>query len=219
LWILCKRRNRQFFTLNELNQAIRGKLKEFNSRAFQKKTGSRLSIFLEEEKPILTPLPATPFELATWKQATVQFNYHISVDKNHYSIPYEYIKQKVDVKMTDRVVEVFYNHVRICSHPRVYGRIGQYSTAEAHMPADHKRYVSWDGARFVSWAQKAGPNTVVTVKSILASYKIEQQSYRSCMGLLKLADKYSVTRLEAACRRASPAGEALQPLSSTRQLS
>jgi len=201
-WIIAALRNRQFFTLNELNQAIRGKLKEFNSRAFQKKTGSRLSIFLGEEKPLLTFLPATPFELATWKQATVQFNYHISVDKNHYSVPYEYIKQKVDVKITERVVEVFYNHVRICSHPRVYGRIGQYSTTEAHMPADHKRYVSWDAARFVSWAQKVGPNTVVTVKNILDSYKIEQQSYRSCMGLLKLADKYSVTRLEAACRRA-----------------
>lgn len=201
-WIIAALRDRQFFTLNELNQAIRGKLKELNSRPFQKKTGSRLSIFLEEEKPLLMPLPAAPFELATWKQATVQFNYHISVDKNHYSVPYEYIKQKVDVKMTERVVEVFYNHVRICSHPRVYGRIGQYSTTEAHMPADHKRYVSWDAARFVSWAQKVGPNTVVTVKNILDSYKIEQQSYRSCMGLLKLADKYSVTRLEAACRRA-----------------
>jgi transposase len=201
-WIIAALRDRQFFTLTELNQAIRLKLKEFNSRRFQKKPGSRLSIFLEEEKPILMPLPATPFELATWKQATVQFNYHISVEKNHYSVPYEYIKQKVDVRMTERVVEVFYNHVRICSHPRLYGRIGQYSTTESHMPAEHKQYVSWDADRFISWAQKVGASTVVTVKCILASYKIEQQSYRSCMGLLKLADKYSVARLEAACRRA-----------------
>ena len=201
-WIIAVLRKRTFFTLHELNQAIRINLKEFNSRQFQKKTGSRLSIYLEEEKPMLIPAPATPFELATWKQATVQFNYHISVEKNHYSVPYEYIKQKVDVKITERVVEVFYKNVRICSHPRVYGRIGQYNTSESHMPAEHKQYVSWDADRFISWAQKVGPNTVVTVKSILSSYKIEQQSYRSCMGLLKLADKYSVARLEASCRRA-----------------
>lgn len=201
-WIIAALRNRTFFTLHELNQAIRLKLKEFNSRPFQKKTGSRLSIFLELEKAMLMPVPAVPFELATWKQATVQFNYHISVEKNHYSVPYEYIKQKVDVRITERVIEVFYNHTRICSHPRLYGRIGQYSTIESHMPADHKQYVSWNAERFLSWAHKVGPNTVITVKSILSSYKVEQQGYRSCMGLLKLADRYSVTRLEAACRKA-----------------
>ena len=201
-WIIAALRNQQFFTLYELNQAIRIKLKEFNSRPFQKKTGSRLSIFLEEEKALLLNLPTTPFELATWKQATVQFNYHISVEKSHYSVPYEYIKQQVDVRITERVIEVFYKNVRICSHPRLYGRIGQYSTNEAHMPKEHKEYVSWDSERFIAWAQKLGEYTTVTVKSILASYKIEQQAFRSCMGLLKLADKYSVVRLEAACRRA-----------------
>jgi len=201
-WIIAALRKRQFFTLHELNQAIQIKLNEFNKRPFQKKTGSRLSIFLEQEKTMLFPVPAAPFELATWKQATVQFNYHISVEKNHYSVPYEYIKQKVDVRITERVIEVFYKHVRICSHPRLYGRIGQYSTVESHMPKEHQQYVSWDADRFISWAQKIGPTPAVTVKSILSRYKIEQQGYRSCMGLLKLADKYSVLRLEAACRKA-----------------
>ena len=201
-WVIAALRNRRSFTLYELNQAIRIKLKEFNKRPFQKKTGSRLSIFLEQEKAMLFPIPATPFELATWKQATVQFNYHISIEKNHYSVPYEYIKQKVDVRITERVIEVFYKHVRICSHPRLYGRIGQYSTTESHMPKEHKQFVNWDADRFISWAQKIGPNTMITVKSILSGYKIEQQGYRSCMGLLKLADKYSVLRLESACKKA-----------------
>jgi len=201
-WILAALRNRQFFSLHELNQAIRMKLVEFNKRPFQKKAGSRLSFFLEQEKPMLLPLPAAPFELATWKQATVQFNYHISVDKNHYSVPYEYIKHKVDVRITRHVIEVFYKHTRICSHARLYGRIGQYSTNEAHMPDSHKQYVSWNADRFISWAEKIGPNTMITVKAILSSHKIEQQGYRSCMGLLKLADKYSVARLEAACKKA-----------------
>jgi len=95
-WIIAALRNQKFFTLRELNQAIRERLLQFNSKPFQKKEGSRLSTFLEEEKPTLLPLPATPYELATWKIATVQFNYHISVDQMHYSVPYEYIKHKVD---------------------------------------------------------------------------------------------------------------------------
>ena len=70
------------------------------------------------------------------------------------------------------------------------------------MPEDHKKYIQWNAARFVSWGETVGPNTAIVVKAILASHKVEQQGYRSCMGLLKLADKYSVTRLEAACGKA-----------------
>lgn len=201
-WIIAALRNRKFFTLHELNQAIFVKLDEFNERPFQKKEGSRLSMFLGEEKPFLAPLPATSFELAEWKIATVQFNYHISVDKMHYSVPYEYIKHKVDVRLTRNVIEVFYKNTRICSHPRLHGHAGQYSTIEAHMPEDHAQYMKWDGKRFQGWAEKVGPSTRITIESILASYKIEQQGYRSCMGLLKLADKYSPLRLENACKKA-----------------
>lgn len=78
--------------------------------------------------PLLASLPATPFELAEWKQATVQFNYHIAVDRMFYSVPYQYIKNKVGVRITDTMVKIFYNHNRIASHRRLYGRSGQYST-------------------------------------------------------------------------------------------
>jgi transposase len=201
-WIIAALRNEKFFSLQELNKAIKEKLQAFNQKPFQKKEGSRYSIFVEEEKPFLMPLPTTPYELATWKTATVQFNYHISVDKMHYSVPYEYIKHKVDVRVTRNIVEVFYQNHRICSHPRLYGRPGQYSTVEAHMPEDHQNYIHWDAERFISWAQQIGPNTETTIRAILVSHKVEQQGYRSCMALLKLADKYSVSRLEAACKKA-----------------
>ena len=108
-WITAALRDEQFFSLAELNRAIRDKLELFNQRLFQKKEGSRLSLFLEEEKPLLAPLPATRFELSDWKTATVQFNYHISVDGMLYSVPYEYIKKKVDVRVTDTTIEIFYN--------------------------------------------------------------------------------------------------------------
>lgn len=201
-WIIAALRHQRFFSLVELNDAIREKLAVFNSRPFQKKEGSRLSVFLEEEKPMLLPLPAAPYELATWKIATVQFNYHIAIDKMHYSVPYEYIKYKVDVRITRNIIEVFFNNLRICSHPRLYGRLGQYSTVTDHMPEEHKKYTQWNAARFISWGESVGPNTAITVRAILSSYRVEQQGYKSCMALLKLADKYSLTRLEAACAKA-----------------
>jgi len=91
---------------------------------------------------------------------------------------------------------------RSCSHPRLYGYPGQYSTMEAHMPPDHQAYVQWNADRFIAWARKIGPNTETTVKAILSSHKVEHQGYKSCLSLIKLADKYSVVRLEAACKKA-----------------
>jgi transposase len=201
-WILAALRHQIFFTLTELNDAISEKLFEFNNRPFQKKPGSRLSTFLDEEKYALQPLPVSTYELATWKIATVQFNYHISVDTMHYSVPYEYIKHKVDVRITKGVIEVFFNQHRICSHPRLYGRPGQYHTIQDHMPEKHKQYVQWNTERFLSWAQNVGPSTTIAIKAILAYHRIEQQGYKACMGVLKLADRYSLVRLEAACTRA-----------------
>ena len=185
-----------------MNKAIRRKLEEFVNRPFQKKEGTRYEIFRDEELPLLAKLPAAPYELAEWKQAAVQFNYHISVDGMLYSVPYEFIKRKVDVRITDTVIEIFYNHNRIASHRRLYGRKGQYSTVTEHMPVDHQEYLEWNGDRFRKWAERIGTNTSKVVNAILASQRVEQQSYRSCMGLLKLADKYSAQRLEGACRKA-----------------
>lgn len=201
-WITAALRNEQFFSLGELNQAIWEKLDEFVNRPFQKKEGTRYEIFRDEELPLLANLPDTPYELAEWKQATVQFNYHISVDGMLYSVPYEYIKRKVDVRITDTIIEIFYNHNRIASHRRLYGRKGQYSTVTAHMPDEHQQYLEWNGDRFRKWAEKIGPCTNKVVGAILASQSVEQQSYRSCMGLLKLADKYSAEHLEEACKKA-----------------
>ncbi len=201
-WITAALRNEQFFSLPELNVAIREKLEVFNSKDFQKKEGSRWRLFHHEELPLLSPLPATSYELAEWKMATVQFNYHISLHGMLYSVPYEYIKRKVDVRVTDRTIEIFYNHNRIASHMRLYGRKGQYSTLLEHMPEDHQKYLEWNGDRFRKWAERIGRHTFLAIDAILASNRVEQQTYRSCMGLLKLAEKYSEQSLEAACEKA-----------------
>ncbi len=200
-FILAAMRNQQFLSLPELNTAIRERLETFNHKPFQKRDGSRATAF-EEEKPFLLPLPPRPFELATWKVATVGPNYHIAVDGMNYSAPYEYIKQKVDVRITRGAVEILFDGNRICSHPRLHGMANQYSTVQDHMPPNHQQYVQWNGERFAKWAAKIGEKTETVVRTILTAYKVEQQGYKACMGLLKLADKYSAERLENACKKA-----------------
>ena len=201
-WIVAALRNRQFFSFQDLNLAISEKLEDYNAKPFQKIPASRLSTFLSEERNALQPLPMSAYEFSIRKKATVQFNYHISVESMNYSVPYELLKQEVDVRITKNIVEVLFNNQRVCSHPRLYGRPGQYSTLPDHMPEKHKQYLEWDSVRFLSWAASIGPNTEIVVNAILSSYKVEQQAYKSCFGLLKLADKYSALRLENACIRA-----------------
>ena len=200
-YILAAIRNQKFFTLRELNEAIRERLYTFNHKPFQKKDGTRATWFAEEQ-PLFLPLPGSPFEQAEWKLATVAFNYHIEIDGQYYSVPFEYIKRRVDVRLTHNVVEVFFERNRICSHIRLYGRRGQYSTQELHMPPNHQQYIQWNGERFRRWAAKIGENAATVVESILTGYKVEQQGYRSCMALLKFSDRYSSERLEAACAKA-----------------
>lgn len=200
--IIAALRNEQFFSISELNKEIRKRLSAFNSKPFQKKDGSRLQLFLEDESPALRPLPAAKFELAEWKQATVQYNYHIFVDGMLYSVPYEFIHRKVDVKITEDMVEIFCNHKRIASHQKLSGKKGQYSTNKAHMPSNHQEFLEWDGNKFCSWADSIGINTGKVVRAILQSRPIEQQTYRSCMGLLQLSKQYSAQELENACEYA-----------------
>ena len=144
------------------------------------------------------------------------------MDEQYYSVPFEYIKRKVDVRITRNTVEVFIDGNRLCSHIRLHGRRGQYSTQEVHMPPNHQQYIQWNSERFRKWAAKIGQNTVAVVESILTGYKVEQQGYRACMALLKMSDTYSPERLEAACIKAfsympRPSYKAIQAILKTGQ--
>ncbi len=132
----------------------------------------------------------------------MQFNYHIAVEKMFYSVPYQYIKNKVDARIADTTIEIFYNHKRIASHRRLYGRSGQYSTVTEHMPQDHQKYLEWNGDRYRRGADSIGINTSKVGDGILTSGRVEQQSYRSCMEVLRLAEKHSPAKLEQACTKA-----------------
>jgi len=200
-FVLAAIRNQKFFTLRELNAVIKERLHVFNHKPFQKKDGSRATWFADERASLL-PLPLNPFELAEWTSLSVGFNYHVEVDKQYYSVPYDYIKRKVDVRLTRSIVEIFFEGTRICSHVRLHDPRWQYQTNKDHMPPDHAKHLQWNGARFRKWAAKIGENASAVTEAILTGYKVEQQGYRACMALLKLSDQYTPERLEAACRKA-----------------
>jgi len=221
-WVIAALRDWKFFTVEEMNTAIRDRIAELNSKPFQKRPGSRMSVFLEEEAQLLIPLPKRSFELAQWKLCVVGFNYHITVDKVHYSVPHEYIKKEVSVRYTGTTVEVFYENERIASHVNRSNQPNRYVTEPSHMPDDHKKYTQWNAERFYSWGRSIGENTGAVVKGILEGRKIKEQGYRACMALLKLADKYTTVRLESACKKAltytlSPSFRSVQTILATGQ--
>ncbi|HZJ82729.1 MAG TPA: IS21 family transposase [Clostridia bacterium] len=200
-WVIAALRNEKFFSFSELNDAVKVKIKEFNSKPFQKKRGSRLSAFEEEEKPFLLPLPTSPYEMAVWSTATIQSDYLITVGKCKYSIPYEFIGHTVDIRYTSKTIEVFFQNNRIASHVRMYGICDPQILPE-HMPDNHRKYLAWNKETFLDWAETVGPSTSIVMKALLASHKVEKLSYKSCGALMKLAGRYSVARIEEACGRA-----------------
>jgi len=200
-WICAALRNRKFFSFSELNSAIREKLKEFNEKPFTKKNGSRLSAFEEEERDFLLPLPASAYETAVWSKATIQPDYLISVGNCKYSVPYEFIGKEVDIRTTEKTIEVFFQSNRIASHVRREFAPDPIYLPE-HMPENHRKYLDYNSEHFLAWAADAGPFTETVIKGFLSQHKVEQQGYKACVSLMKLADRHSLERLEAACKKA-----------------
>jgi transposase len=197
-------RNRRFVGLAELNEAIFDEVAEINARPFQKREDSREIVFARDEVPLLTPLPPIRFELADLRKAKVSPNYHVQVEKNFYSVPSTLIGRSLDVRLTSHTIEVFDGGERVACHARLHGVRGRYQTVASHMPEGHRhRLADWTPQRFEQWAATIGPSTVAAVQAILASRKIVEQSYRSCLGVMSLAKKPGgMIRLEDSCRRA-----------------
>jgi len=199
--ILARLRHRTFFNLAELNTAIQELLVDYNEKPFQKLEGSRKSLFDELERPVLKPLPSSPYEYAEWKKAKVHIDYHIQVDKHFYSVPYALIGQTVEVCLTARTVEILHKGKRVASHARS-SHPGRHTTLNQHMPQSHQGYLEWTPDRLLRWAEKSGPSTTQLVDHILASKAHPQQGFRVCLGIIRLGRLYGHDRLENACARA-----------------
>lgn len=200
-WIIAPLRNHSFFSIAELNKAIAQKLVEFNGRKLQKLDATRNQLFERIDKPALKPLPETAYEFAEWKKARVNIDYHIEIYHHYYSVPYQLRKEQADVRITSRTIEVLFKNQRVASHLRSYQPHG-FTTLAEHMPKSHQKYLEWTPSRIIRWAAKNGPCTEKLISLVLETKLHPEQAYRSCLGIMRLSNRFSPERLEAACARA-----------------
>lgn len=200
-WVLARLRHQRFFSLNELNRAMRLLLEDLNQRPFKKLPGCRASAFAEMDQPALRALPARRYEYAEWKVARVGPDYHIDVDGHYYSVPCQHARAQVDVRVTKATVEIFLRGRRIASHASSSFK-GRHTTINAHMPAAHREVAGWNAETLTAKAASVGPRCAVLFERLLHQRQHPQQAYRSCLGVLSLGQKYGIARLEAACARA-----------------
>jgi len=202
-WILARIRNETFFSLGELNARIAELLEELNARTMRAYGQSRRERFDAIDRPALLPLPLEPFELAEWKHARVNLDYHVEWSRAFYSVPYPLVHERVEIRTTAKSLEVFHKGQRVALHRRpTYFAPGSYATIPAHMPKAHRKHLEWSPTRLIHWGQSIGPKTGELIEAILEHRPHPEQGYRSCLGILRLEKQYGNERLEAACDRA-----------------
>ena len=202
--ILAKLRKNTFFSVAEINMAIKPLLEEYNNRKFQQLSETRKSLFLKIDKPTLRSLPAMQYEYAEWKKARAGIDYHVAFEKHYYSVPYKFIKKQLDLRITKNMVECFYKGKSIASHKRSYVR--GYTTLKEHMPKSHQEQAEWTPERLIRWAKKAGNKTEELIYSMIESRPHPQQAFRACLGIMRLGKSYGDDRLENASNRALTIG-------------
>jgi transposase len=205
-WIVARLRNRTFFSLGELNAAIAELLEELNDRGFAKLDGCRRSLFETIDRPAMKPLPPLPYEVAHWKSALVNIDYHVEYDGRYYSVPHTLVRRAVEIRATTSTVEILHDHRRVASHVRSYRPKGAAVTEPRHRPKSHRDYGDWPPSRVIGWAGTIGPNTAKVVETILADRPHPEQGYRASLALIRNAKRYGRQRMEAACARAIEIG-------------
>jgi transposase len=199
--ILAALRNREFFSLQELNGAIAGEVQKLNARPMQVTGRSRQELFDEFEKAQLRALPPVRFSISHWKKAKVHIDYHVDVEKTYYSVPYSLIGKTVDIQYNQHLVQIYCNGRRVASHLRV-SRPGKYLTDNAHMPHEHRYYLEWNPERIQKWGATIGPHTSQLMQKIMQSKPHPEHGFRGCLGIIRLSRSYGPERVEQASYRA-----------------
>lgn len=223
-WVIASLRQARFTSLDALRAAVYRQMDAYNAQPFQKRAGSRQSVFREEEHPLLRPLPVVPYEISTWVQARkVARNSYVTWKKNFYSVPLKHVDATVDLRITSKTLEVYLESERLSSHLLFdASMVNQYRTNDADIPPERK-YRSWDDKRLRGWAHRIGPNTVEVIDKIFVSVPVPEQGINPALAVLRLSSKYGAPRLENACfvalqsRIRSPRYGHLHPILQNRQ--
>ncbi len=202
-WITAPLRRRKFFSLEEINEAIREMLPALNERKFRRLPGTRHSRFLEVDKPALKPLPSNPFELISWiAEQKVAPDYHVFVEGHFYSVPYQYVGKMVEACYSTSTAQIFHDHKRIATHKRSYEPGGR-TLDKAHMTSTHRAYSERQLGDFIKWAKGIGVHTLDVVKAQFEGKLNDSYTAAICCDKLKrLCSMHGAERFEAACRRA-----------------
>jgi transposase len=198
-WGLAPLRDRTFFSEGEANRALAPLLDRLNHKEMQHLGKSRRELFEELDQPALLPLPEHPYEFARWKRARVSIDYHVAFEGHYYSVPHTLVGQEVQIRATERMLEVFHRSQQVAIHP-LSPVSGRFSTCADHMPSHHRFVLNADSDFFLREAAKIGPQTAAFMTAVLRSHPFPQQAFRTCLGILDLARKYLPAQLETACQ-------------------
>jgi len=191
-------RHHKIDSVDAVNEAITPLLVQLNNKPFQKLPGCRASVFAQIDAPALRALPLQTWELAVFKTVKVHIDSHITFEGHHYSIPHALVGQTLEVRVTQRIVEVLHRGTRVASHVRCAHQ-GQYTTVPEHLSKAHQAHLQWTPERLIHWGQDIGVATGTLVKRMLESRPHPEHGYRACLALLSLTKRYGKPRLEAAC--------------------
>lgn len=205
-YLLGRLRHRTFYSLGELNQAIREMLADINGRRPLRRLGvTRQQLFEELDRPALKPLPAEPYVYTEWRIRRAGLDYHVEVEDHYYSVPYRFAKDELEVRLTERTVEVFRKGERIAAHLRSSGN-HRHTTTPEHMPSSHRHFADWSIERIRREASAIGQSTGTLCELILEERRHPEQGFRACLGIVRLAKSFGRERVEAACLRALEIG-------------
>ncbi|HVS56026.1 MAG TPA: IS21 family transposase, partial [Casimicrobiaceae bacterium] len=204
-FVLAKLRHCRFFSLAELNAAIRDCVTAINAKVMRRVGKSRNELLETIDRPALNALPTTPYSYAEWKRARVAPDYHIEVADHYYSVPSKLIREMVEARITSATVEIFHKGQRIASHAFSAVR-NRHTTITEHMPSAHRRYAEWTPAKMMSEAALIGPAAIALVEAIMKAKPHPEQGFRSCLGIISLVRTYGSERVEAASRRGNDIG-------------
>jgi transposase len=198
--VYAKLRNHRFFSLDELNRALAEKTMEHNQTRMQRTDYSRQEKFLAGEKQLLNPLPQSEFEVKYYTELRVGQNncIYLGRDKRHYSVPYTYNDEKVQVIYTRTLVKIFCKNQQIATHERMIG-FG-YTIVNEHLCSAHRRYNKRSADYYIETAKRKSPVFAELVTGIFNSEKPPEVFYKTCDGLLSLCRKTDPVRFEKACR-------------------
>ena len=189
---------RRYFSLETFNEDLWDYLQKLNRTPLKGHDSSRYDRFMEEKQELL-PLPKEEYHYMERKIVKVSSDYHVRFDNAYYSVPKQYIHEQVQVRATASVVKIYDKTGELLwEGPRATCK-GQWITTPEHLPKSHSGYAEWNSTYFIQKALTIGPRTAEVIRRILKSRPYEVQTYRSCVGVLGFANKYSKGILEECC--------------------